>query len=480
MKIIYFKLLLSIISIALLSACSSDEPVPDDLSQDIEGSLIDKGITATQLLPSNPMVKDMNAKLYLSTNNSRVTQMLNESSLNWEWVLSIPINDSSTVISSVEIIPIYPTTTITNLVGIYQNDSLVDIYLQEFQPSNEYLTELVENSFISISKQQFLANFSGKLVQKELDGTIISEREVGTTSQSGRMLGDGIMLQEVVVSAKKVDYAFCRCTDTYTYAWEDYNDWISNVTYTGGGSSSNGTPNTPIVIDNVVPISLEEFMAELWEITKIDDSLLKPCMQTIMADLKNLTQGVGQIVTKFAGNVPGYNWEIKDGVLNNNQNASTSQQYNSSTGTVTTTFDSNKFGNASDLSVARTMLHETVHAYLVTFFKNDPLIASKSYAQLLQDYYQFEDANFAHHQEMARSFVNDLALALQEFGNNRGYNNSLQFYEDLAWGGLQGTTYFSSLSQTDKNRIIDVVLIELTGKDSNGNNQTQNGNNVEC
>jgi len=218
---------------------------------------------------------------------------------------------------------------------------------------------------------------------------------------------------------------------------------------------------------------------ELWE-AQIDDTQLQPCMQVIMTNLKNLTKGVGQIVTTFAGNTPRYNWKTQHGTLSNNQNAFTSQQYNSSTGTVTTTFDTNKFGNASDLSVARTMLHESVHAYLVAFFKNDPLAASKSYSQLLQDYYQTQDANFAHHQEMARNFVNNLALALQEFGSNNGYNNPLQFYTDLAWGGLEGTTYFANLSQTDKNRIGNIILIELTGKDSNGNTKPQKGNNAGC
>jgi len=168
MKHTNFKLLSVIISILILNACSSDEPVPDNLSQIVEN----KETTAIQLSANNKMVQEMNEKLYSLPNNSRVNQMLNESTVNWEWVLSIPSNDSSTIVASVEIISVAPTTTITNLVGIYQHDSLVDMYFQELEPSFEYLNELVDNSFTSISKEQFLANFSGQLILRRLDGTL--------------------------------------------------------------------------------------------------------------------------------------------------------------------------------------------------------------------------------------------------------------------------------------------------------------------
>lgn len=105
----------------------------------------------------------------------------------------------------------------------------------------------------------------------------------------------------------------------------------------------------------------------LWD-DQINDSNLKPCMQKILADLKNLTNGkVSQIIQKFSGTTPGYNWEMKDGALPSSENAGTSPSYDRATGTVTTTFDSQKFTNASDLSIARTILHESVYAYLITY-----------------------------------------------------------------------------------------------------------------
>jgi len=109
-------------------------------------------------------------------------------------------------------------------------------------------------------------------------------------------------------------------------------------------------------------------------------------MQLILTDIKNLSNGsVAGIIQKFSGNDPGYNWNMKDGTLPANVNAQTTSGYDRTTGTVTTTFDSQKFSNASDLSIARTILHESVHAYLVAYFENnrgDQNAFAKSYPEL--------------------------------------------------------------------------------------------------
>jgi len=222
------------------------------------------------------------------------------------------------------------------------------------------------------------------------------------------------------------------------------------------------------------------WMGELWD-DKIDNNKLKPCMQKVLDNIKKLSAGkIADIIQKFAGVDPKYNWEVKDGTLPTNENANTSQQYNSTLGTVTTTFDASKFTNATDLSIARTIMHESIHAFLVVYFKTDPQSASKSYSQLLEDYYQLQDANATHHIEMTRSFINDIAASLQEYGISQGYSLDTQFYQDMSWGGLTSTPAFQALSQTDQDRINKVILTEQTGKDSQGNTQTQKGKDAGC
>ncbi len=211
----------------------------------------------------------------------------------------------------------------------------------------------------------------------------------------------------------------------------------------------------------------------------IDDLALTPCMQTILKDLKTLSNGsIAGIITKFAGQSPSFNWKLTNGPLPTNINATTSQIYTA--GTVTSVFDNQKMTSSSDLSIARTILHESVHAYLVAYLRSDPNAATKTYAQLLLDYQTLKDANTSHHIEMTRSFVNDIALALNEYGVGKGYNFSSQFYKDLAWGGLTTTPAFGLLNTTGRARIENVILVEQTGVDTNGNIKTQNGIPAGC
>ena len=55
-----------------------------------------------------------------------------------------------------------------------------------------------------------------------------------------------------------------------------------------------------------------------------------------------------------------------------------------------------------------------------------------------------------------------------------------QIYSDLTWGGLQDTNTFKKLQFTDQQRILNVISIELTGTNTNGNSKQQNGKKAGC
>jgi hypothetical protein len=90
------------------------------------------------------------------------------------------------------------------------------------------------------------------------------------------------------------------------------------------------------------------------------------------------------------------------------------------------------------------------------------------------------DWNKLHHEEIARSIVNEVALALEEYGKSNGYNLPSQFYQDIAWGGLKDTTTFKNLPFADQQRILNVISTELTGADTNGNAKLQKGKKAGC
>jgi hypothetical protein len=154
--------------------------------------------------------------------------------------------------------------------------------------------------------------------------------------------------------------------------------------------------------------------------------------------------------------------------------------YNKSTGTISTTFDSQAWLNATELSWARTILHESIHAYLSVYFSSDPKNFVLTYSQMVQDWGTLQNWNDVHHEEFARSLVNQIANSLEEYAVSKGYNLPRQFYEDMSWSGLQSTSTFQNLPASDQKRILDVIAVELTGADTQGNTQAQKGTNAGC
>ena len=208
---------------------------------------------------------------------------------------------------------------------------------------------------------------------------------------------------------------------------------------------------------------LEEFAK------KIDSSRLSPCISRVVGKLNYIDHlCMPNLVTLFSGDTPGYNWILVGRPGASNFNAATLTEYDTETKSVATIFYTDNFKGGSDLAVAKTILHESVHAYLVAYFSIDSLVASKTYSQLVDDFGKSKKLNDAQHNEMVNQFVGSIAGNLITYGKNQGYNLPDQFYYDLSWGGLQGTKAFTNLSLKVQKRINDVILSEQSGKDSEG------------
>ncbi|MBB5619539.1 hypothetical protein HDE69_000575 [Pedobacter cryoconitis] len=241
---------------------------------------------------------------------------------------------------------------------------------------------------------------------------------------------------------------------------------IYNVSKPGGGGASGGT-------DGTIQAKNNEFA------DKIDDAKLKDCFKRVLQQLKNMDRAcLPNLVTVFSGTTPGYNWKMVDGTLGADENAVTKSAYDKVSGIATTTFDSDKFRGSSDLAIAKTILHESVHAYLITYFGIDPLAAQKTYSEYLEDYNTTAhyDMNAAQHNEIVRNFVGSVAGNLITYGKNQGYNLPDQFYYDLSWGGLQKTSAFKNFSPDVQKRILNVIKIEQSGIDVDGNQSKPKGN----
>jgi hypothetical protein len=219
------------------------------------------------------------------------------------------------------------------------------------------------------------------------------------------------------------------------------------------------------------------------DIETLDDQItttLPPCLDNVINDLKTVPFGkFSQIMQNFVGQNPiplNYNWNIITGTLAVNEAAHTDPGLGPNSTAITTIND--LYTNSStDLSLAKTIIHEAFHAYLVSVFRN-PNITDKSYVNLVNLYYAQFNQNLAdthHHIFTVENMVNEISLALQQYGIIKGYNLPQQFYDDMAWGGLAGTIAFNGLPLTDQIRINSTIGAEFTNSNNNNSQISPSG-----
>ncbi|MDR9448061.1 MAG: hypothetical protein RI535_02420, partial [Psychroflexus sp.] len=214
--------------------------------------------------------------------------------------------------------------------------------------------------------------------------------------------------------------------------------------------------------------------------------ILPECLDDIIRDLKYSQNGeFSKVMDKFIGHSPtptNYNWIIRSQQANG---TATSTAFTSplidSGDFVTTTIYTDNNQDATDLSMARTFIHEAFHAYLVFKYRFSNI--DKSYRNLLDKYAQTHNNNIndTHHAFFIyENLISEIATALQKFGNKNNYSLPSQFYQDMAWGGL--THYRDSSgnlvlnpafvqyfpNQSDRQRILNTLAAELTGQNGVG------------
>jgi len=258
----------------------------------------------------------------------------------------------------------------------------------------------------------------------------------------------------------------------------------------GGGGGGGGVPSTPPASGGSHSGGGSSTAANENEAfnRKIDTTQLKPCMKQVLKSINNLQNGsIPKIIRLFSGNAPGYNWKLVDGVLPAGTNGRTDGNYNGGIQGVVTTFDSQKYTAASDLAIARTIMHESVHAFLVDYFHTNTLMAQATYPELVQQWINTKNPslNDIQHDDMVNTFIGQIASSLAEYGDQQGYTFSTntektQFYNDLAWGGLTNTNAFNNFPTATKARINDRLLSEQYQTDTNGNSKPSKGKKGGC
>ena len=206
---------------------------------------------------------------------------------------------------------------------------------------------------------------------------------------------------------------------------------------------------------------------------KIDDSKLDPCPKGIMEKLKNTeNKDIAYVFNKLGANSI-YNVDMKMG--------STAQGYAQtqkvSTNNYLITVANDSYTSSTQLFRAAALIHEIIHAYyhsVVDDNKNPTTTPLNNFPALYQAYELKKypgGATVAQHDQMAKDYVDAMALALQEYYiNNQPLLFPLASYEvftDLAWGTLQEASIFNEKYKDGdpaKERILNRYRTESTGQ----------------
>ncbi len=138
----------------------------------------------------------------------------------------------------------------------------------------------------------------------------------------------------------------------------------------------------------------------------------------------------------------------------------------------------NNLANRSIVNVARTMMHELIHAELARKVHSVGGTVDPNDFPGIFDYYTRFVLNWQH-QQMAAHFTSIIGEALWEFDDKR---KGLQYYKDLAWSGLRKTIDHNNPGTVDNPNLIETVAWQdLPDSDktrilANIENEKQNGN----
>ncbi len=152
---------------------------------------------------------------------------------------------------------------------------------------------------------------------------------------------------------------------------------------------------------------------------------------------------------------------IKVGTLTNN-NTTASTGYNSNNRTATITINQNRIDGRTDIELARTILHEAAHAYILAArAKNgDNSLANAGFPEIfaaymgdIYDKYCSTTTNVdeCKHHNIMINYIDRIARGLHEFDYAKNY--AWEDYRALAWQVLDKTVAYFNKSPDAKTRI---------------------------
>ncbi|WP_298484749.1 hypothetical protein [uncultured Maribacter sp.] len=237
-------------------------------------------------------------------------------------------------------------------------------------------------------------------------------------------------------------------------SWHSYNDGLLNNHYSWSNSLNNYSSMGHAYANYYRNKAIREFDDKI-----IDE--LKDKAKCVFDKMKNEDWGLKNAIKKFDGDFPVAH--LKFSMSSNLDNSTNATTNNSGTNHIEIKINSNTLNDRTALGLARTLSHEIIHAELYRKVRSVGGLISQNDFPGIYDYYRRHVKNWQH-QQMAQHYRQTIADILKAYDDNQNTN---QFYNDLAWEGLQDTIAWENLSPSEKERVKKTIRSHK----SNGNKE---------
>jgi hypothetical protein len=239
-----------------------------------------------------------------------------------------------------------------------------------------------------------------------------------------------------------------------------------SVSYPCESQYSNDEIHIPYIRKSYKTINYE--ISDVLE-EKIDYTLLDTCPKAIMDKLKNAANNDIKVIYEKLGVGDVYAITMTTGTMKDVNNIA--ETIKNSKNSYNITISSNYLNGVrswgtdsppTDLSIATTITHEIIHAYLLSVVDGYNVDSTNENTPFpaLYDAYEKKKTTagsqadvYAQHEIIANKFVNIIASTVQEFHTGESINSGypMQAYLDLAWAGLVGTSIYKRNYPNDQN-----------------------------
>lgn len=266
------------------------------------------------------------------------------------------------------------------------------------------------------------------------------------------------------------------CYDIYDVYYNVYTGEILDTVYIGrecyggssgsGGGDTGGGGNTGGGSTGDTPCRACGTTGPTHTTTIIPNSL-PPCVGGNLAALQRLNGNDIGGLFQFLGNTTRYTWLIQTGNIPNDNgmqvNAYTSQANGMPADYISTTLNLNFTNNATDVAISRTLIHESMHAYMMLWGYSQGMNVNVTTSQLIDAYLGTSYPNDINGQHDAMSnIVDQMSQALLALYPNISFS----YAQNLFWAGLTGTGAYAALSSAQKAAITAANTAEIQSQSS--------------